>query len=117
MPRKSPSQVIEHRISLSDFERREIKQTLDAMQLRSNLDSAGRFVVGAAAVAVVGTAAFAALDIYKYVKDIPETVYDAVSGAGASLKQNVAKHEGNVIAGTANWVFDGISGLFGDDES
>ncbi len=115
MPRKAPSQVIEHRISLSDFERREVKQTLDAIQLRTSLDSAGRFLVGAAAVTVGGLAAFAALDVYKFLKDIPETVYDSVSGAGKSLKQNVAKHEGNVIAGTANWMFDGITGLFGDD--
>ena len=119
MPRRAPTQVIEHRISLSDFERKEFKQTVDAIQIRQNLDSAGKFLVGASAVAVVGTTAFFTLKAYSWVKDIPEdlgevvtTVTGALSGAGKSLRQNVRKHQGNVIAGTGNWIFDGISGFF-----
>lgn len=119
MPRRAPTQVIEHRISLSDYERKEFKQTVDAIQLRQNLDSTGRFLVGASAVAVVGTTAFFTLKAYQWVKDIPEDlgevvtdVTGAITTAGKSLKSNVKKHEGNVIAGTANWIFDGVSGLF-----
>jgi hypothetical protein len=112
MPRRAPTQVIEHRISLSDFERKEFKQTVDTIQLRQSLDSAGKFLVGASAVAVVGTTAFFTLKAYSWVKDIPKDLGEAVAGAGKSLKENVNKHEGNVLAGTANWIFDGITGLF-----
>jgi hypothetical protein len=112
MPRRAPTQVIEHRISLSDFERKEFKQTLDQIQIRQGLDSAGRFLVGASAVAVVGTTAYFTLQAYSFIKDIPKDIGDAITGAGKSLKENVKKHEGNVIAGTANWIFDGVTGLF-----
>lgn len=112
MPRRAPTQVIEHRISLSDFERKEFKQTVDAIQIRQSLDSAGKFLVGASAVAVVGTTAYFTLKAYSWVKDIPKDLGEAVAGAGKSLKENVKKHEGNVIAGTANWIYDGITNFF-----
>lgn len=112
MPRRAPTQIIEHRISLSDFERREFKQTTDAIQLRQSLDSAGKFLVGASAVAVVGTTAYFTLRAYSWVKDIPKDIGEAITGAGKSLKENVSKHEGNVIAGAANWIFDGITDFF-----
>lgn len=37
MPRKAPKEVVEHRITLGDYERKELKQTLDAYQLNHNL--------------------------------------------------------------------------------
>lgn len=112
MPRRAPTQVIEHRISLSDFERKEFKQTVDAIQIRQSLDSAGKFLVGASAVAVVGTTAYFTLRAYSWVKDIPKDLGEAITDAGRTLRENVNKHEGNVIAGTANWIFDGITGFF-----
>lgn len=41
MPRKAPGSpgVVEHRITLGDFERKELKQTLDAYQLSNNVRS------------------------------------------------------------------------------
>jgi hypothetical protein len=49
MPRKSTDKVIEHRITLGDYERKEFKQTLDAYQLQKNINSA---IDGAKIVAV-----------------------------------------------------------------
>lgn len=37
MPRKAPNDVIEHRITLGDYERKELKETLDSIQLNNNL--------------------------------------------------------------------------------
>jgi len=41
MPRKPPTEVIEHRISLSDFERRELKQYIDAQQVNAGINVVG----------------------------------------------------------------------------
>ena len=40
MPRKAPDNVTEHRLTLGNFERTEIKQTLDQMQMLSGLNIA-----------------------------------------------------------------------------
>lgn len=37
MPRKAPKEVIEHRITFGDYERKEFKQTLDSLQFKNNL--------------------------------------------------------------------------------
>lgn len=37
MPRKAPKEVVEHRITLGDFERKEFKQSMDAYQLNHNI--------------------------------------------------------------------------------
>ena len=37
MPRKAPKEVIEHRITLGDYERKEIKETLDSISYRNYL--------------------------------------------------------------------------------
>lgn len=46
MPRKAPSQVIEHRISLSDYERKELKQYVDAQQINSGFNAVGNLMSG-----------------------------------------------------------------------
>lgn len=37
MPRKAPKEVVEHRITLGDFERKEFKQSMDAYQFNHNI--------------------------------------------------------------------------------
>jgi hypothetical protein len=46
MPRKPPTEVIEHRISLSDFERRELKQYIDAQQVNAGFSAVGTLLNG-----------------------------------------------------------------------
>jgi len=40
MPRKATDKVVEHRITLGDYERKEMKETLDSLQLHQNINSA-----------------------------------------------------------------------------
>lgn len=61
MPRKAPTQVIEHRISLSDYERKNIKTLVEAKTRQSYFDSASSIlngitwpVLGIAALLYVG---------------------------------------------------------------
>ena len=39
MPRKAPTEVIEHRVTFGDFERKELKETLDILDKRSRLNT------------------------------------------------------------------------------
>ncbi len=53
MPRKAPNQVIEHRITFGDLERREFKQTLDLHQKQQRINN---IVDGSKAVLYTGGA-------------------------------------------------------------
>ena len=48
MPRKAPQQVIEHRITLGDFERKEIKERLDSQDRLNNVKAIQQGVTSAA---------------------------------------------------------------------
>jgi hypothetical protein len=60
MPRKAPNEVIEHRITFGDFERKELKETLDqidAFKRTQQIHQAvtnGAYIVGAGAIAWLG---------------------------------------------------------------
>lgn len=46
MPRKPPTNVIEHRISLSDFERKQLKELINAQEVRGYVGSAAALMQG-----------------------------------------------------------------------
>jgi len=46
MPRKPPTNVIEHRISLSDFERKQLKEFVNAQEIRAGFGSAAALMQG-----------------------------------------------------------------------
>ena len=56
MPRKPPTKVIEHRISLSDFERSRLKEYLSTQRINSTISSTGQ-LVGGIGVPLLGLAA------------------------------------------------------------
>ena len=58
MPRKAPSEVIEHRITFGDLERKELKETLDSISYRNYLAPLQSPVVS---VALLGGGAYFAL--------------------------------------------------------
>jgi len=58
MPRKAPKEVIEHRITFGDYERKELKETLDSMSYKNYLAPLQSPVVS---VAILGSGAYLAL--------------------------------------------------------
>jgi hypothetical protein len=54
MPRKAPKEVIEHRITLGDFERKQLEQSVNAYQVDKALENIPNFLLGAG----VGLAGF-----------------------------------------------------------
>lgn len=95
MPRKPPSQVIEHRLSLSDFERRELKQVIDSYQKNKALENAPKLMLGGAAVGAVALAAYVAYKLY----DIVPNPFDLTDEEKSAVK----------------WVFS-LGGVLGDVE-
>jgi len=94
MPRKSTDQVIEHRITLGDLERGELKKAVLAETVKDYgqaVQGAGVLALGAGAV--VGGIAFAmwkAPNIWGWVKGLPKDLFnDLVEGATPVLDNTV----------------------------
>jgi len=116
MPRKAPDKVVEHRISLSNFERKEIKETLDkidklhsAQLTQSYVRSAG--VIGLGLVGVAGGLVLGGLTLmaYREVNDLVEDYVEKPLSTGAWLWKNLTP---------AGWIYQGADYVFGfGDES
>jgi len=72
MPRKPPTNVIEHRISLSDFERSRLKEYMQTQKLHSNITSASAIIQGVSWPLV-------ALAALWYVQFSLEDLWDAIN--------------------------------------
>ena len=64
MPRKAPTDVTEHRITLGDFERKQLVEAINAYQTDKVLENVPNLMIGGAAVGAVALAAFIAYKIY-----------------------------------------------------
>jgi len=66
MPRKAPKEVVEHRITLGDFERKQLVQMIDAYQVDKVAENVPNYILGVAAVGAAGAAGLAAWSLYKW---------------------------------------------------
>lgn len=71
MPRKAPGQVIEHRISLSDFERKELRSLVQSTQLNQRVN-AGANIAQSISFPLLGIAAlvYVGFSLDEFVDDI-----------------------------------------------
>ena len=71
MPRKAPSQVIEHRLSLSNFERAQLEEMIDAYRKDKFAENIPNYMLGAAGIAVAGAGVVAAYALWIFVNNLP----------------------------------------------
>lgn len=66
MPRKAPKEVVEHRITLGDFERKQLVEAIDSYQRDKVLENVPNYLLGGAGVIVSGAIGLAAYAFYKW---------------------------------------------------
>ncbi len=87
MPRGKPTQIIEHRISLSNWERDKIGSLVDAKKREANIE-AGISGVKVLAVAGIGAGSvYVAYQGYLLGREIAEIVYNVADEAKAKAKK------------------------------
>lgn len=96
IPRKAPKEVIEHRITLGDYERKELKETLDAYQLNHNLRTG--LIAGG-----IGLVAYVAYKLIPNFFDLFETTPEQKAAINRLL--NVSK--GSPSSEHPEWAFYG----------
>ena len=124
MPRKAPTAVNESRVTLGNFEREELQQTLDAVQRQMKINSVvkvGQTALTAGAIVGVGYLGFLSVSMLAkalgYVGDIAEEVRDAAETVVFGKEEYVTgevKEDGtpNNIKNPANNI-PILGGLFG----
>ena len=80
MPRKPPTDVKEHRITLGDFERKQLTQAIDSYQADKILENTTNIVIAGAAVGAVAVGAYVAYQLYNVIPDLFETDSDQQGG-------------------------------------
>ena len=80
MPRKPPTDVTEHRITLGDFERKQLTQAIDSYQADKILENTTNIVIAGAAVGAVAVGAYVAYNLYNIIPDLFETDNDQQGG-------------------------------------
>jgi len=77
MPRKAPKEVIEHRITLGDFERKQLVEAIDSYQRDKVLENVSNLLLGGAGVIVAGTIAAVGYAVYYYLDSVPSIIDSA----------------------------------------
>jgi hypothetical protein len=91
MPRKAPKEVIEHRITLGDFERKQLEQSVNAYQVDKALENIPNFLLGAGVglagfgLALGGYTAWTWLTGDKFVSKFKNGVFDGLDTVFGSL--------------------------------
>jgi len=66
MPRKAPKEVIEHRITLGDFERKQLVEAIDSYRQDKVLENIPNYFLGVAGIGAAGAIGLAAYAFYKW---------------------------------------------------
>lgn len=66
MPRKAPKEVIEHRITLGDFERKQLVEAIDSYRKDKIAENIPNYFLGVAGVGAAGAIGLAAYAFYKW---------------------------------------------------
>lgn len=82
MPRKAPKEVIEHRITLGDFERKQLTEFVDSYQKDKILENVPNLMLGTAALGIATVAGFVGYALYYWFDSVPsiKEIIDDVRG-------------------------------------
>lgn len=101
MPRKAPKEVIEHRITFGDYERKQLEQTIDAYQTDKIAENVPNFIIGGAAVVAAGGVALAAYALYQWFElpPIKEILKDAAEDTDRFFRPYAYDDVENTVVG------------------
>ena len=71
MPRKAPKEVVEHRITLGDFERKQLTEFVDSYQKDKILENVPNLMLGTAAIGIATVAGFVGYALYYWFDSVP----------------------------------------------
>ena len=89
MPRKAPSDVTEHRITLGDFERKQLTEAVNAYNRDKWLENVPYMVISVGAIGGATALGIAAYALYRFVGlsgEITQTAKNWASGFGVSVE-------------------------------
>jgi len=94
LPRKAPKEVVEHRITFGDFERKELRDAINAYQGDKIAENIPNYILGAAGLVAGGAAALAAYALWRWldlgaITDFIEDGWNTVKGATLDFASDI----------------------------
>jgi hypothetical protein len=99
MPRKAPKEVIEHRLTLGDYERKQLEQTVNAYQVDKALENVPNILLGAGVLlaggglALGGYSAWVWLTGDKFIDKIRNATFDGLDNVFGTLFEASAGYD------------------------
>lgn len=99
MPRKAPKEVIEHRITLGDYERKQLEQTVNAFQTDKYLENVPNILLGAgvvlggAGLVIGGYSAWVWLTGDKFIDKLKNATFDSLDSVFGAGFESVAGYD------------------------
>lgn len=72
MPRKAPKEVIEHRITFGDYERKQLEQIIDAYQKDKVAENIPNYMLGVASLGIAATVGVVGYALYYWLDSVPD---------------------------------------------
>lgn len=85
MPRKAPKEVVEHRITLGDFERKQLTEFVDSYQRDKILENVPNMMLGTAALGIAAAAGLVGYALYYWLDSVP-SIKDVIDGLRDKLE-------------------------------
>jgi len=94
LPRKAPKEVIEHRITFGDFERKELRDAINAYQGDKIAENIPNYILGGAGLIAGGAAALAAYALWRWldlgaITDFIEDGWNTVKGVTLDFASDI----------------------------
>lgn len=105
IPRKAPNDVTEHRVTLGNYERQQLKESVDARQANAYLSNVPNIMLGVAGVGVAAGVGLAAFAFWRWVGlgSVIDRMRDTVAGVTEEIVFGVDDLTGgNIQQGFAN---------------
>ena len=80
MPRKAPNEVVEHRITFGEFERRELKETLDTLDKQRKTNTQIKAGTTLAVAGIGAGTVWIGYQVFKQVNGIVDAVVESPAG-------------------------------------
>jgi hypothetical protein len=79
MPRKAPKEVVEHRITFGDYERKQMEQMINAYQTDKIVENVPNFMLGIAGLGFAAAAGLVSYALYYWLDSVP-SIKDVING-------------------------------------
>tara|TARA_R100001594_G_scaffold150183_1_gene210430 strand:- start:3759 stop:4328 length:570 start_codon:yes stop_codon:yes gene_type:complete len=97
IPRKAPKEVVEHRITLGDYERKQLTEFIDSYQKDKVVENVPNLMIGTAALGITAVVGFVGYALYYWfdsvpsIKEVIDGIRDKITEPSEKVREGLEK--------------------------